>query len=82
VNYRQHLAAAMVALGEGDAAAAHAELDHALQEARAVDADGPREAEVHSMAAQFHRQAGQDAQAQEAERKAAAIWARFPEAGA
>lgn len=82
MQYRQHLASALVALGSGDEAGALAELDQARLAADALDPGGPRVAEVLGLRAQVETLAGRPAEAREALLSAAAIWERFPEAAA
>lgn len=79
MNYRDHLSAALVALGSGDEAAALAALREAEAEAARVDPEGPRVAEVLNYAAQIQVQAGRPAEARAALERVAAIWERFPE---
>jgi len=78
VNYQQHLALALVALGDGDTAGALAGLQAALDEAARVDPEGPRVAEVCSYLVQVQRQAGDEAAAAATQQRVDAIWARFP----
>jgi hypothetical protein len=77
VDYRQHLAACMVAFGSGDEAATRRELDEAMAAAAAVDPGGPRVAEVLGLASQIHEQAGRPREARDAGALALAIWERF-----
>jgi hypothetical protein len=79
MNYQQHLAMAMVHLGDNDEAAMQASLDAALAEASRVDPDGPRVAECYNYVAQVHTQAGRDAEARAALEKVVRIYERFPE---
>ncbi len=79
MNYQQHLANALVHLGDNDEAAALAAFHEALQEARRLDADGPREAEVQNYLAQFHVQAGRSVEARTALETVVRIYERFPE---
>ena len=79
MNYQQHLALAMVHLGDNDEAQVQAELNAALAEAGRIDPDGPRVAECYNYVAQFHIQAGRGPQAREALEKVVAIYERFPE---
>ncbi len=77
MTYQQHLASAMVCLGDNDEAGALASFQAALAEARRIDPDGPREAEVQNYLAQFHQQAGREAEGRLAQEKADAIFGRF-----
>lgn len=79
MNYSQHIATAMVHIGDNDEAAARASFNEALAEARKLDADGPREAEVQNYLAQFHAQAGRPAEARAALEAVVRIYERFPE---
>ena len=79
MNYQQHLANALVHIGDNDEAGALAAFDEALQEARRLDAGGPREAEVQNYLAQFHTQAGRSAEARAALERVASIYEKFPE---
>ena len=79
MNYRDHLSAALLALGSDDEAAALLALGEAEAEAARVDPEGPRVAEVLNYAAQIHGQAGRHAEARAALERVAAIWERFPE---
>ena len=78
MNYQQHLALALVALGEGDMAGALAGLNDALVEAERVDPEGPRVAEVCSYLAKVQEQAGDPEAARATQARVDAIWARFP----
>ena len=79
MTYQQHLAEAMMAMGADDGAAASAAFAAALVEARRVDADGPREAEVQNYLAQFHTQAGRHKEAREALVVVVTIYEKFPD---
>jgi hypothetical protein len=79
MNYQQHLALALVALGEGDLDGALAGLNAALAEAGRLDPEGPRVAEVCSYLAQVQIQAGRTEDARATQARVDAIWARFPE---
>lgn len=79
MNYQQHIATAMVHMGDNDDAAALASFNDALAEARKLDADGPREAEVQNYLAQFHTQAGRPAKAKAALEVVVRIYEKFPE---
>jgi hypothetical protein len=81
VNYRQHIAAAMLKMGDGDRAAALLEFGAALDEAGRVDPEGPRVAEVLSTMSVFHAQAGEETQAAACRARAEKIFSRFKEAG-
>jgi hypothetical protein len=77
LNYTQLLAQAMLKMGEADRPGAEAEFQKALEEARRVDPRGPREAEVLSYLAHFHRQGGQEPEAQRFQEAAEAIFSRW-----
>lgn len=79
MNYSQYIATAMVHLGDNDEAAALASFNDALAEARKLDADGPREAEVQNYLAQFHTQAGRPADAKAALEAVVRIYEKFPD---
>ena len=78
MNYQQHLAQALIALGENDDAGAMAGLEAALAEAGRIDPEGPRVAEVLTYVIQVHRLAGRRAEAWAALERMKAIHARFP----
>jgi len=78
MDYQQHLAQAMLALGEDDEARALQQLREAEIEAARVDPEGPRVAEVLNYAAQVQAQAGRPAEARAALERVVAIWQRFP----
>ena len=78
MNYQQHLALALVALGEDDLAQALAGLSEALREASRLDPEGPRVAEVCSYLAQVQLKAGDLDAARATQARIDAIWARFP----
>jgi hypothetical protein len=77
MTYQQHLATAMVHLGDGDDAAALTAFEAALAEAGRVDPDGPRVAECLNYLARFHEQAGRAEAAAAATAGARAIEERF-----
>ena len=79
MNYMQHISTAMVHIGDNDEAGALASFNDALAEARKLDADGPREAEVQNYLAQFHTQAGRPAEARAALEVVVRIYEKFPE---
>ncbi len=77
MTYQQHLATAMVHLGDNDDAAALLSIVAALAEAGRVDPDGPRVAECLNYLARFHEQAGREKEAETASAAAKAIEERF-----
>jgi hypothetical protein len=78
MTYQQHLALALVALGEDDFVGALAGLQSALDEASRLDPEGPRVAEVCSYLAQVQLKAGDTEAARATQARVDAIWARFP----
>jgi tetratricopeptide (TPR) repeat protein len=79
MTYQQHLATAMVHLGDNDEAAALASFTDALNEAKRIDPDGPREAECLNYLAQFYTQASRHHEARVALEKVVFIYEKFPE---
>jgi tetratricopeptide (TPR) repeat protein len=79
MNYQQHIATAMVHLGDSDEAAAQQSFLDALAEARRIDPDGPREAECLNYLAQFYTQASRHHEARVALEKVVLIYGKFPE---
>jgi tetratricopeptide (TPR) repeat protein len=79
MTYQQHLATAMVHLGDNDEAAALASFQDALNEAKRIDPDGPREAECLNYLAQFYTQGSRHHEARVALEKVAFIYEKFPE---
>ncbi len=79
MNPRQHLAGALVKMGEGDMAGAEAEFFEARDAAIQIDPGGPREAEVHSYLALFYTQQGQLEKASIHEEAAEHIFKKYGE---
>ena len=79
MNYQQHLATAMVHMGDADEAAALQSFLDALAEARRIDPDGPREAECLNYLAQFYTQTSRNHEARVALEKVVFIYDKFPE---
>ena len=77
MNYLQHISQAMLKMGDSDMSGAEAEFQVALAEARKVDPDGPREAEVLNYLALFYGQQGRQADADAASAKAGMIFKKF-----
>jgi hypothetical protein len=77
MTYQQHLATAMVHLGDNDDAAALVSFNAALAEAGRVDPEGPRVAECLNYLARFHEQAGRQEEASAATAAARRIEERF-----
>jgi hypothetical protein len=82
MTYQQHLATAMVHLGDDDEAGALASFAAALAEARRIDPDGPREAECLNYLAQFYTQTSRSHEARVALEKVVFIYEKFPDFGA
>jgi hypothetical protein len=81
MTYQQHLATAMVHLGDDDEAGALMAFSAALAEACRIDADGPREAECLNYLAQFYTQTSRNHEARVALEKVVFIYEKFPEFG-
>jgi hypothetical protein len=77
LNYKQHLASAMLCIGDGDRQGALKEFEMALQEARRIDPQGPREAEVLMSRALFHEQSFEEEEASKCRLAANAIYLKF-----
>jgi hypothetical protein len=77
LNYKQHLMNAMLCIGEADKAGAMKEFQLALSEARSVDPQGPREAEVLSSLALYHEQLSELEEAKRCRADADAIYLKF-----
>jgi Flp pilus assembly protein TadD len=70
----------MVCMASSDSQGALRGFEAALEEARRVDASGPREAEVLSAMALFFEQEGRVSEAEECKAKAGKIFKKFEEA--
>lgn len=79
MTYLQHISQAMLKMGDNDRAAALAEFELALSEARSIDPGGPREGEVLNYLALFHEQGGEAEDAARCAAAAAAIFSKFQE---
>jgi Flp pilus assembly protein TadD len=71
----------MLKIGEQDVPGAEDEFNRALEAAKKVDPEGPREAEVLNYMALFYAQLGEAAKADSVKKRADAIFARFQEQG-
>ena len=79
MNYLQHISQAMLKMGEQDAAGAEEEFNKALEAAKGIDPQGPREAEVLNYMALFYDAQGDQGKANSSRMTAQAIFDRFQE---
>ena len=79
MNYLQHISQAMLAMGGQNSAEAEEHFKLALEEARRIDPQGPREAEVLNYMALFYETQGDQIQAELAKKKADEIFSKFQE---
>lgn len=77
MTYQQLLAQAMLKMGDDDRPGALLEFEAALLEARRIDLQGPREAEVLNYLALFHDQGGESEQAIQCRAAATKIFSKF-----